>query len=107
MQLNGKIEKIKGKSWHLKVKIGKISRKFTVFGQKNVWIRVKMTQENAKFYGGIQLDMIEEFNRNEDGGQEQEETAFERKKFENLRIWGEKIVGIRVKITGENTEFSP
>ena len=80
-----------GEQERKKNNIGKLNfrkwrENFRILGENTVWLRVKMTEEYAEFYWGIQLDSIEELNRSKNA-EKSEKMAF---KSKNLRNW-EKI----------------
>ena len=83
-----KMGKKSRKERHLKVKISRIKRKFENFTGTNCLNSSKNQRRKCRILRWIQLDLIEEFNRNEVGGKERhlkEKIWKIQRKFDNLR----------------------
>ena len=108
MQIKVRMENKSSKKRYLKVNISKMKRKFENFRKKNYlnWSsndrrKCRILRNSTRFDWRIQSKCRR--------GKGARKNGIWKKKFaklrENLRILGEKIVWIRVRITGENTEF--
>ena len=93
---------------HLKVKISKIKTKFENLSRKNCLNSSSNDRIKSRILWTIQQNSIKDTNQRQNGEQEQKRRHLKEKfrKFrKNLRILGEKIVWIRVQMTGEYAEF--